>query len=785
MFSQIFKVAWRNLLRSKVFSVINILGLSIGMASTILIALLIRELVNVNQFHEKKDRLYQVYSHMKEHGKDYIFRGSSSLLAPVIKNNYPQVEEVVRIHDVSNFIFHHNNKHLESAGILTDPGFFNMFTFPLLKGDAHTALQSPNNIVLREEFAKRLFGDADPLGQTVRVDSNAVFTVTGIAKEPPTFSMITFDYIMPYSYRKRIGWEVEKWDNTSVNTYVLLKPGIGMNTVNGLFKNIVRDNSQLENNEVFIYPFSKVYLYGDFSNGTPPGGGIDFIIRMGWIGLFILLIACINYINLSTARSMLRAREVGIRKVVGASKAIIASQHLGEAIVVAAMASLIGLGIAQLSLRFFSELLFTPLSIPYANPYFWLSIIVFIIFTGLIAGTYPALVLSAYRPVKVLKGVISSARTKFSPRKILVVFQFSFAIVFIICTIVVYKQIRLGQQFDTGYNQQHLAYIYLRGDLPKNYSAFKTELMSAGPVTSVTRTNSPITQFWSATDTYEWPAKSENFHPVIDEYHSDLDFAKTMGVKVITGRDINIEKYPTDSTAVLLNEAAVKMMGFENPIGEIIRSHEGDWHVVGVVNDFTVSNPYKPVGPVVVQGPKNWFGTVTFRLNEARANSSNVATINKLLTKYNPEYPSALIFVDDDYQMKFRRSGILGKLALLFASLSIFISCMGLYGLAIFMANSRVKEIGIRKVLGATVLNIAALLSRDFVRLVLIAFVIASPVAVWILNSWLQGFTYRIAISWWIFVITAMVSIMIALITVSYQAIHAALANPVKNLRSE
>ena len=785
MLTHIFKVAWRSLMRSKVFTLINVLGLSIGMASSVLIVLLIVELVNIDQFHEKKDRLYAVYANVKENGQTYTFAGSSSLLAPAIKSKYPQVEDVVRTHQVSNFIFHHNDKHLESAGYLTDAGFLTTFTFPLLKGNAATALNNPDNIVLTESFAKRLFGDADPMGQTVRVDSTAVFKVTGVAKELPTHSMFNFDYLMPYSYRKRVGWEVEKWDDYSVDTYVLLKPGVDKGHANEALKNIVKQNSSNVSNELFLYPQSKIYLYGRFENGKSVGGGIDFVIRMGWIGLFILLIACINYINLSTARSMLRAREVGIRKVVGASKKLLVTQYLGEAIVVAALAAIIGLGIAQLSLRSFSELVYTRLTIPYNNAFFWLSGLSFILITGFVAGIYPALVLSTYRPVKVLKGIISSARTKWSPRKVLVVFQFGFAIVFIICTIVVYRQIKLGQQFKTGYDQEGLAYIYMRGDLPKNYNAFKDELLATGAVTSVARTNSPITQIWSNTDTYDWAGKNENFKPNLLEFHSDNEFVNTMKVKIIAGRDINTTKYPTDSTAALLNEAAAKMMGFENPVGQLLRSHEGNWHVVGVVNNFIVTNPYMPAEPMVIQGPKNWFGTVTFRLNNARRASTNVATINKLLTKYNPEYPSILTFVDDDYQQKFSGSRSLGELALLFAIMSIVISCLGLYGLAMFMANSRVKEIGIRKVLGATVLNIAGLLSRDFIRLVLIAFVIASPVAVWILNSWLQGFTYRIDISWWIFVVTAVVSILIALFTISYQAIKAALANPVKNLRAE
>ncbi len=640
-------------------------------------------------------------------------------------------------------------------------------------------------MILTESFAKKMFGSEEAFGKVIRIDSNANFTITGIIKDPPKNSRFEFEYLIPMDYRKKINWDIPKWNDYGVETYVLLKPGVTEQQANTLFRDILKTNAPELTNELFVHPMRKWFLYSRFEDGKIAGGNIEMVRLFGLIGAFILLIACINYMNLSTAKSEKRAREVGIRKVVGAKKGSLVSQFLGESIFMAFLAGAVALVIAELSIDIFNELVYSTLVIPYNDVRFWLFGIGFVLFTGIVAGSYPALYLSSHKPITVLKGLAKAVNTLVTPRKILVVFQFTFAIVFIVCTIVIYRQIRLGQTRDVGYDMNNLAYVFLRGDIPKHYAHVKNELYNSGAIESVTRTNSPISFFWTSDGTFEWPGKDPNLKPSIATLHSDDDFAKTMGIEIIAGRDLQPSIYPTDTTAVLLNESAVKMMGLENPVGQFLKNSQGNWQVVGIVKDFAAGSPYHPTGPVIVEGPKNWFGTLTFRLNKNRATADNLAKISAILKKYNPDYPSGFVFADEDYDRKFQADQHLGKLAALFAGLAIFISCLGLYALAAYMAANRIKEIGVRKVLGASVISITTLLSSDFLKLVLVSFVIASPIAWWIMHSWLENFPYRVNISWWIFALTGLISLLIASLTVSYQAIKTALANPVNSLRNE
>ena len=785
MLKNYFKTAWRNLLRNKTFSLINITGLAIGMASAILVLVWIAHQLSYDQFHEKKDRIYQLYNLAEFEGKKQAWNGTSSLLGPAIQLNYPQAEEVFRINWVSNLIFTTGEKHLEAQGYFTDPGFLRSLDFPLIRGDKNIALDRSESVVLTQSFAQRLFNKEDALGKTIRIDSNANFTITGIIKDPPSNTTFEFDYLIPMNYRKQINWEVAKWNDYGVETYVLLKPGITEQAANKLFRNIIKAHAPELKNEIFVHPMPKWYLYSDFENGKIAGGRIKSVRMFGIIGAFILLIACINYMNLSTAKSEKRAKEVGIRKVIGAKKSSLIGQFIGESVLIAFIAGIIALIFAELSIGAFNELVYSSLTIPYSNPYFWIYGIAFILFTGIIAGSYPALYLAAYKPIRVLKGALKTANALVTPRKVLVVFQFSFAIVFIVCTIVIYQQIKFGQSRDTGFNMENLAYVYLRGDINKLYLPLRSELYNSGAIESVTRTNSPISTIWTSDATFEWQGKDPDIKPSFATYHSDNDFAKTMGVDIIAGRDINSLTYPTDTMAVLLNESAVKLIGFKNPVGQYLKSSQGNWQVVGVVKDFSSGSAYHPVMPLIIQGPKNWFGTLSFRLNKNNSTADNLAKVSAILKKYNPDYPSDFVFADEDHARQFSGDQHTGKLAALFAGLAIFISCLGLYALASYMAANRIKEIGVRKVLGASVTSIATLLSKDFLKLVIISFVVASPVAWWMMNSWLESYAYRVDISWWVFVITGLLSVMIALISISFQAIKAAIANPVKSLRTE
>jgi putative ABC transport system permease protein len=783
-----FKVTCRTLARSKVFSFINITGLAIGMASAILILLWIQNELSYDQFHAKKDRIYQLYSRAVFDGQLASWGSTPMVMAPVLKMNYPEVEEATRVNWVAAFILKRGDKQLQTQGFLTDPGFLTMFDFPLVKGNAKTALATTHSIVVTEKLANKLFGHEDAMGKVIRIDSNALFTVTGIMKDLPNNTSFEFEYLVPWSYMKEVGWDNPDWAVTSiVRTYVLVKPGVSEATINNHFRNIIKTHAPDIQNEIFVHPMRKWRLWSRFENGVVAGGYIETVRMFGFIAVFILLIACINYMNLGTARSVKRAKEVGIRKVVGAGKGSLIGQFLCESILFSFIAGMIALVIVEPSFGWFNELTGKKLFIPYTNPYFWLSALGFILFTGVIAGSYPAFYLSAFKPIPVLKGTFKNVRTLVTPRKLLVVLQFTFAIVLIISTIVIYRQIVHGMNRDAGFNMDNLVYVYNKGDVEKNYGPIRNALLRSGAVTDVARTSCPITEVWSSDDTYEWEGKDKNIRTFCIKSTTDQNFVKTMGLHLTAGRDIDTERYPTDSTAVLLNESAVKQMGFKNPIGQTIRNKEATWHVVGVIKNYIAGIPYEPLYPMVIQGPgnQNWFGTLTFKLNGNHKTSDNLAKIGAIFKQYNPDYPFDYYFVDEAYDYKFEYEWRSGKLAALFAGLTIFISCLGLFALAVFMAESRVKEIGVRKVLGASVAAITTLLSKEFLQLVIISFVLASPLAWWAMHRWLQHYSYRVDISWWVFGVTGLLSVLIALATVSYQAVKAALANPVKALRSD
>lgn len=780
-----YKIAWRNLFRYKIFSLINISGLAIGMASAILILLWIANEFSYDQFHEKKDRIYILENRGKYEGKLEVFTGVPQALAPALKADYPQIEEVARINGTAPFTLTVNGKVFEGKeGMMTDPGFLKMFSYPLAEGNPATALNTPRSMVITEGFAKNLFGNDDAMGKLIRVDSNN-FTVTGVMKDPPKNTWFNSQYLIPFSYMKDAGWYNPSWKDFSILTFVLLKSGVTEKAADASIRNVIRTHVPEVDNEVFLHPLSKWRLYSRFENGKIVGGGIETVRLFAIIGAFILLIACINYMNLGTAQSIRRAKEVGIRKVIGAMRTSIVLRFLGESILVTFLSGILGLIIVQMTIGGFNWLTWDNLTVPYSNPYFWLGIGAFILVTGIIAGSYPAFYLSNFRPISVLKGTFKTAYSLVSIRKILVVVQFSFAIAFIICTIIIYRQIQYGRDRDPGYNRDHLAFVYVKGEINKRYALIRRDLLNSGAATVVTRSNSPITDTWSGDDSYTWQGKDPKTRMYFAEFHADNDFLTTMGLTLTAGRAINTYMYPTDTTAILLNESAAKIMDFKYPIGQVVTNKQGNWTVIGVVRDFVAGSPLRTVPPMIIQGPKNWFGAVSFRLNPRYAIADDMQKVEAIFKKYNPDYPFVYRFVDQEDAQKLENERRTGIQSMLFGGMAILISCLGLFALAAYTAESRIKEIGVRKVLGASVTGIATLLSGDFLKLVGISFVVASPLAWWVMHSWLENYSYRIRIGWPVFVITGLFSMGIALITVSYQAIRAATANPVTSLRSE
>ncbi|MGF7037652.1 ABC transporter permease [Mucilaginibacter lappiensis] len=788
MLKNYLKITWRNLLRQKTFSLINILGLTIGMASAALILLWIQNELSFDQFHEKRERLYSVYNRSKFDGKLWSWETTPKIMGRVMKEELPQLEKVARVTDAS-FLFTIGDKHLTAAGDFTDPDFLSMFSFPLISGDQKTALSDLHNIVITEKFSKKLFGQENAMGKTVKIDSNAYFKVTGVMKDLPNNTRFDFEYLVPWSYLKKIGQDDEYWGNNSIQTFVLLKPGVTEAHADAAVLNFTKNHSDTKDIQQFLHPADKWHLYSHFEDGKIVGGKIERVRVFSLIAVLILVIACINFMNLSTARSEKRAREVGIRKTVGALRGSLIWQFLGESVLIAAIAGLFAVFIVQISMSGFNQLTQKQLYVPYGNPYFWLIALGFIVVTGVISGSYPALYLSSFKPVAVLKGTFKAANTLVTPRKLLVVIQFTFAVVLIICTIIIRQQLQYAQDRDTGYRKDNLIYTFMSGDITKHYPSIRNELLSSGAATSVSKTNSPITQRYSDSWGFNWPGSLPKNKVDFIIYSSDGSLVKTMGLKLVAGRDIDPVNYPTDSTAMLVNEASVKIMNLKAPVGQSITQGEGKdmktWHIVGVIKDFIISSPYEPVQHMLIEGPSSWFNIIHYKLNNANSTKENLRRAEAVFKKYNPDYPFEYSFVDQEYAKKFGDEQRIGTLASLFAGLTIIISCLGLFGLAAYMAQNRIKEIGIRKVLGASVASVTNLLSRDFLKLVVISFCIAAPIAWYLMYQWLKGYSYRITINIWVFVIAAALTLVISVLTVSYQAIKAALTNPVESLKGE
>lgn len=790
-----FKSAFRNLRRNKGFAFINISGLAVGMTAAMLILLWAQNELSTDRFYQKENRIYLMYNRDKDgEGNKWAWANTPKILATTLKNDYPEIEDAVRYTNIT-FLLNHGEKHLNAQGAFADSGFLNVFDLLLKEGSLQRCLSSSYNIVLTEKLAKNFFGNESAIGRTVRIDSVNNCTVTAVLKDLPNNTQFNFEYLLPWSYLEKLGWNDSSWQNNSTFTYALLKPGASQTTFDAKVKNITinhtKGTASESTTEVFTQPLSRTYLYSKSDNGKLVDGPIETIRLFIVIAAFILLIACINFMNLSTARSEKRAKEVGIRKVMGAQREKLILQFIGESIMFSFAAFLIALLIVQVSLSGFNTLVNKELFIDYADPSFWLFAVCFILISGILAGSYPAFFLSAFKPANVLKGTFKKAEAAINPRKVLVVVQFTFAIVLIISTLIVQKQIQHTLNRDAGYNRNNLIYMFGQGDVDKHFNLIKNDLLKSGAVVSVTRCANPITKRWSDSWGFVWQGSTRQDEKTdFVRLGADADFVKTIGVKLIAGRDIDIYNYSTDSNAVLLNESAVKTMRLQHPLGAIIKSADDNtqqWHVVGVIKDFILESPYqRDINPMMIFGPGSSSGYVLhLKLNAANNTAANISKIEKVFKAYNPQYPFEYVFADESYAKKFNDTQRTGKLASLFAGLTIFISCLGLFALAAYSAENRTKEIGVRKVLGASVFNITSLMSKDFLKLVIISFVIASPIAWFAMQKWLDDYTYRISMQWRIFVAAGLLSVIIALVTIIFHVLKAAISNPVKSLRTE
>lgn len=782
-------VALRSLVKNRFYTLINIIGLAAGLASSVLILLWVVDELSYDHFHTNAERLYRVYVQQTFDGQAGESTSVPLPLHHALKNADSRIKNVCVTDWGSNTLLSVDEKILSKRNLNVSGEFLEMFRFPLLKGDASTVLADPYSIVLSATTAKALFGEADPIGQFVTLDNRHELKVTGILKDLPRNSSFQFDCLTSFElFEQTTAWVKRSrtnWENFAFQVYAELndashKRVVEENTKGIILKNNPKDEST---SQLFYHALVRWRLHSQFENGKESGGRIEYVQMFSLLALFILIISCINFMNLATARSERRAREVGIRKSVGSRRTDLIAQFLGESLLISAISFIIALGMVQLALPFYNTMVEKELIIDYTSLNFWVVSLIIIASTGLLSGSYPAFYLSAFNPAKVLKGKVVQVKGAATFRQVLVVTQFALSIGLIISTVVIYTQVQFTKGRQLGYDQQNLIHVQANSEVSKNYEALKQELISNTQIASVNSSFSPLTGIYQNSAVDKWPGKSPDANVLFAFVGVGFDYAKTVGARIISGRDFS-EQFKSDSNAVVINRAAMDIMNLENPIGEKISFWDSDYTIIGVMEDIVMESPFQRVRPLIVFH-QPWANIVTIRLEETNDLPSSIQRVESVFKKYSPSYPFAYSFVDDDFGKKFSAINLIDNLFKIFASLTILISCLGLFGLAAFTAEQRTKEIGIRKVLGASVRSIMVLLSKDFSKLVIIAFVIAAPLAWWGLSQWLENYPYRVALQWWVLVAAGMLSLVLAIVTVSSQAIKAAVNNPVNSLRSE
>lgn len=791
MFKSYIKTAWRNLRRGKLYSFINISGLSIGMAVTLLIGIWVWDELSFDKHFKNYDRIGQAWQFVKFDVEKASYNSMPIPLAEELRTKYPDVETACVSTYNRSTILGTADKKILKMGIYTEPVFPSMMTMHMLAGSAN-GLKDMNSILLAESMAKILFGKEEAINKTIRLDNKKDVQVAGVYEDFPdntSFKDVSFVaswqlFTSMDQYAKRVSAE---WDENSFPVYVQLKEGADFGQVSSKIKDIRMKMAEppAYKPEFFIHPMSKWHLHGDFTNGVNTGGLIQHVRLFGIAGIFVLLLACVNFMNLSTARSQKRAKEVGIRKTIGSVRSQLIYQFFSESILLSFIAFILCLVLAQLAIPFFNEVTDKKMSLPWTNIYFWLLAIGFCLITGLIAGSYPALYLSSFRPIKVLKGTFRVGQWAALPRKAMVVFQFTVSIMLIIGTIIVFRQIIYAKDRPTGYNSDRLIEVsMMTPEIQKNYEALKNELIGSGYVKNMARSNGSVTMDYGGTTNVSWKGKSEDSKPLLVSNTVSAEYGKTIGWKLLTGRDFS-EESKRDSLSVILNQSAAQLMGFKDPLSEMIQFSGKNYQVIGIVSDMISFSPFDNVKPSFYTLDRYGTGTINIRIASQLPLNTALAKIETAFKVHNPSAPFEFSFVDEKYAAKFANEERIAKLAGFFAALAILISCLGLFGLASFVAEQRTREIGVRRVLGATVLNVWKLLSKDFVLLVCISMVIATPIAWHFMNGWLENYRYRITVSWWIFAFTGGIVLFLTLAMVSFQAIKAALRNSAKTLRME
>jgi len=793
MFRNYFLTAWRNLGKSKMHSFINIGGLALGMAVAILIGLWTKDEISFDKNFANYDRIAQVIQHVTNNGEVQTWRSVPYPLSDELRKNYgSDFKHIVMAVNWGDHLVTIGNKKIKETGGFFEKEMPEMFTLDMLKGERNS-LYEPSSVIISQSTARAFFANGDPLQKMIKVDQMPPLKVAGVYRDFPqnsTFANLHFISSWDFYYANS---DVKNTDDPWRPNFTTLFVEINDNTDFAKVSAKIRDaklkkvNPALQKKKpaLFLHPMSKWHLYSEFKDGVNTGGAIKYVRMFVIIGVFVLLLACINFMNLSTARSEKRAREVGIRKTVGSLRGQLILQFFCESLATVALAFILSLLLTWLALPVFNAISTKQLELPLGNALFWLTSIAFILITALVAGSYPAFYLSSFRPVKVLKGTFKAGRFAAIPRRVLVVLQFTVSVSLIVGTIVVYRQIQYAKNRPVGYSRAHLISIPTGNSaIHDHFEVVKDELMKTGDILSVAESQSPTTAIWNSTSGFSWPGKDPDLSTDFGVVNASYGYGKTIDWQIKEGRDFS-KDYGSDSSALILNSAAIHYIGLKNPVGTRVTWWGRAYTIIGVAENMVIESPYDEIRPVIyglADGPGNM---AIISLSPSASVKNAIAKIEPIFKKYNADQPFEFAFVDDDYAKKFGDEERVGKLSRISALLAVIISCLGLFGLTSFVAEQRKKEIGVRKILGASVLNVWNLLSRDFIMLVAISFLIAFPLSYYFMHNWLQGYTYRTALPWWIFAASGIGCLLVTVLVVSIQAVKAAVVNPVKSLRTE
>jgi putative ABC transport system permease protein len=791
MFKLNLKIALRSLWKNKISSLINVTGLAIGLAACLMLMIYVMYEWNFDKQSKNASNTYITMTNIRDDaGKVmFTFDGTTTALGPLIKSGIPEVKYLSRTSYVNTALIANKENSFKKRGRFAEPDILKIFEYQFISGDPKTAMSQPKSIIITESMAKTLFGTADVLNKTVRYQDQQDLSITGVIKDLPDNTSSRFDFLMPWSFLEMVDQSVKQlnWDNYSFVTMVLLDPAADPSSVNKKLAALIKKNRTITGEQpYFFYPLSKMHLYGKFKDGKNAGGAIEQIWLFVALAFGVLLIACINFMNMATAKSEKRAKEVGIKKTIGATRNSLIFQFLLESLILTFISVVLAIALVEAFLPAMNNLLDIQMDISYFNGYIWLGVLVIMLFTGLTAGSYPAFYLSSFNPIQTLKRNISkSGRFSVSLRQILIVGQFSFTVLLIISTMVIYRQLQFIKNRPLGADASALVEMPQDGTLFEKFELFKTSLLKSGAVSSICQSSVSLVHHSSNFNGLEWPGIGPQERSILfNQVGTTYDFVKTNGLRLVMGRDFS-KQFASDSAAVIVSASAVETMKLKKPLGTLLKMNGREATIIGVFEDYIWDSPYKSNTPLVVYFGKNNGGTLTLKLNDKNGIMQSMETVTRIAKQINPVYPVQLSFVSAAYEEMMLKEKKLGVLSNIFGGLAIFISCLGLYGLVAYSAEQRTKEFGVRKVLGASVANLMQLLSVSFLKMILIAILIAVPAAYYAMNKWLQNFEFHTSISWWVIALASVGTLMIAFITLSFQAYKSAVSNPVNALKYE